>query len=82
LGGADRALFSPRVAGYRALSVFEWLVWDRSIIGSANDKAVLELLRAVARQRPAAGQGEPDLGLDGPETGGPLEITSSRMESQ
>lgn len=33
-----------------------------------------------ARQRLAAGQGELDLGLaDGPEAGGPLEITGSRM---
>jgi Transposase DDE domain len=49
-------------------------------IGSAHDDAELELLRAVARQRMAAGQGELDLGLDpSPEAGGPLPITSSRM---
>jgi hypothetical protein len=53
---------------------------DIEHIGSAHDDAELELLKAVARQRLAAGQGELDLGLDdGPEAGGPLEITSSRM---
>jgi len=33
-------------------------------IGSAHDDVGLELLKAVARQRLAAGQGELDLGLD------------------
>ncbi|ROO63410.1 DDE family transposase [Micromonospora sp. Llam0] len=38
------------------------------------------MLKSVARQRLAAGQGELDLGLDdSPDAGGPLEITSSRM---
>jgi hypothetical protein len=32
--------------------------------GSAHDDAELELLKAAARQRLAAGQGELDLGLD------------------
>ena len=49
-------------------------------IGSAHDDAELEVLKAVARQRIAAGQGELDLGLDAaPEAGGPLPITASRM---
>ena len=48
-------------------------------IGSAHDDAQLELLKAVARQRLAAGQGELDLGLDTAAPGGPLPITSSRM---
>jgi hypothetical protein len=48
-------------------------------IGSAHDGVELELLRAVARQRLAAGQGELDLGLDGGDCGAPLAITSSRM---
>jgi hypothetical protein len=53
---------------------------DIEHLGSAHSDAELELLKAVARQRLAAGQGELDLGLDdGPEAGGPLEITSSRM---
>jgi Transposase DDE domain len=55
-------------------------------IGSAHDDAGLELLKAVARQRLAAGQGELDLGLELTEParrgagGGPLPITSTRME--
>ncbi|WP_442942107.1 IS1634 family transposase [Nonomuraea sp. NBC_00507] len=50
-------------------------------IGSAHDDAELEMLKAIARQRLAAGQEELDLGLDdGPAAGGPLEIASSRME--
>jgi hypothetical protein len=55
-------------------------------IGSAHDGAGLELLKAVARQRLAAGQEELDLGLEvtGPARrgggGGPLPITSTRME--
>ena len=46
-------------------------------LGSAHDEAELEALKAAARQRIAAGQGELDLGL--PAGGGPLQITSSRM---
>lgn len=53
---------------------------DIEHIGSAHDDAQLELLKAAARQRLAAGQGELDLGLDvGADGGGPLPITSSRM---
>jgi hypothetical protein len=48
-------------------------------IGSAHDDAELELLKAVARQRLAAGQGELDLGLDAGAPGGPLPILGSRM---
>jgi hypothetical protein len=54
-------------------------------IGSAHDDVELELLKAVARQRLAAGQGELDLGLESTEParrgvgGGPLPITSTRM---
>jgi hypothetical protein len=48
-------------------------------IGSAHDDVELELLKAVARQRLAAGQGELDLGLDTAAPGGPLPITASRM---
>jgi hypothetical protein len=49
-------------------------------IGSAHDEVELELLKAAARQRMAAGQGELDLGLAvPPEAGGPLPITASRM---
>jgi hypothetical protein len=39
----------------------------------------LELLKAAARQRLAAGQGELDLGLDAGAAGGPLPISASRM---
>jgi hypothetical protein len=58
---------------------------DIEHLGSAHDDAELELLKAAARQRMAAGQGELDLGLEatGPawrgRGGGPLPITSSRM---
>jgi hypothetical protein len=57
---------------------------DIEHIGSAHDDAELELLKAVARQRLAAGQETLDLGLDragGSERAqhGPLEITWSRM---
>ncbi len=53
---------------------------DIEHIGSAHDDAQLELLKAAAKQRLAAGQGELDLGLDaGADRGGPLPITSSRM---
>jgi hypothetical protein len=49
-------------------------------IGSAHDEVELELLKAVARQRIAAGQEELDLGVAAPpESGGPLPITASRM---
>jgi hypothetical protein len=50
-------------------------------IGSAHDDARLELLKAAARQRLVAGQGEFDLQLQpGDAPGAPLPITSSRME--
>jgi hypothetical protein len=52
---------------------------DIEHIGSAHDEPELELLKAVARQRIAAGQGELDLGLDTAAPGGPLPITASRM---
>jgi Transposase DDE domain len=53
---------------------------DIEHIGSAHDEAQLAVLRSVARQRLAAGQGELDLGLDdSAEVGGPLQIASSRM---
>ena len=52
---------------------------DIEHVGSAHDDAELELLKAAARQRMAAGQGELELGLDAPGEGGPLPITSSRM---
>ncbi|HEX5200921.1 MAG TPA: IS1634 family transposase, partial [Actinoplanes sp.] len=55
---------------------------DIEHIGSAHDEARLELLKAAARQRLAAGQGELDLGMApgaAPDRGGPLPITSSRM---
>src|SRR5499425_2771660 len=58
---------------------------DIEHLGSAHDDVELELLKAAARQRMAAGQGELDLGLEATEParrgrgGGPLPITSSRM---
>jgi Transposase DDE domain len=52
---------------------------DIEHIGSAHDDVELELLKAVARQRLAAGQGELDLTLDTAAPGGPLPITASRM---
>jgi hypothetical protein len=54
---------------------------DIEHIGSAHDEAELEVLKAVARQRLAAGQDELDLGDlgSGRTRRGPLEITSSRM---
>jgi Transposase DDE domain len=53
---------------------------DIEHIGSAHDDIELEMLKTVARQRLAAGQGELDLGLDAPpEAGGALPITASRM---
>jgi len=48
-------------------------------LGSAHSGAEVELLKAAARQRLAAGQGELDLGLAVGAPGGPLPITSSRM---
>ncbi|HET9256635.1 MAG TPA: IS1634 family transposase [Pseudonocardiaceae bacterium] len=49
-------------------------------IGSAHDEVELEMLKAAARQRIAAGQSELDLGLaPPPAAGGPLPITASRM---
>lgn len=57
---------------------------DIEHIGSAHDEVELELLKAAARQRLTAGQGELDLGLEatGPARrgagGGPLPITSTR----
>ena len=51
---------------------------DIEHLGSAHDDVELELLKAAARQRLAAGQGELDLGL-GAAAGGPLPITGSRM---
>jgi hypothetical protein len=55
---------------------------DIEHIGSAHDDAELEILKAVARQRLAAGQGELNLGpgFGGQGPGGPSPITSSRME--
>jgi hypothetical protein len=59
---------------------------DIEHIGSAHDDVELELLKAVARQRLAAGQGVLDLGLEPTEPtrkgarGGPLPITASRMD--
>ena len=47
-------------------------------LGSAHDEAGLEVLKAAAQQRIAAGQLELGLGLE-PAGGGPLPITSSRM---
>jgi hypothetical protein len=54
---------------------------DIEHIGSAHTDADLELLKAVARQRLAAGQGELELRLPGSPAGGgaALPITSSRM---
>jgi len=57
---------------------------DIEHVGSAHDDAQLELLKAAARQRLAAGQGDLDLGLESAgqargKAGGPLPITASRM---
>src|SRR4051812_42720554 len=59
---------------------------DIEHIGSAHDDAQVELLKAVARQRLAAGQGELDLELPtstgsvaGPPAGAPLPILASQM---
>jgi Transposase DDE domain len=48
-------------------------------LGSAHSGAEVELLKAAARQRLAAGQSELDLGLDTAAPGGPLPIIASRM---
>ena len=48
-------------------------------LGSAHSGAEVELLKAAARQRLAAGQCELDLGLAVGAQGGPLPITASRM---
>jgi Transposase DDE domain len=48
-------------------------------LGSAHTPAEVELLKAAARQRLAAGQGVLDLGLDAGAPGGPLPIISSQM---
>ena len=48
-------------------------------IGSAHDEVELELLKTVAQQRLAAGQGVLDIAGLPPEAGGPLPIRSSRM---
>jgi len=48
-------------------------------LGSAHTPAEVELLKAAAWQKLAAGQGLLDLGLDAGARGGPLPITSSRM---
>jgi hypothetical protein len=61
--------------------VYSWHWGSRQIehIGSAHDDVELELLKAAARQRLAAGQGELDLGLDTGAAGGPLPVIASRM---
>lgn len=48
-------------------------------LGSAHDATQVEVLKAAARQRLAAGQDELDLGLARGAPGGPLPITASRM---
>jgi len=48
-------------------------------LGSAHSGAEVGLLKAVARQRLAVGQGELDLGLAAGAPVGPLPITPSRM---
>jgi hypothetical protein len=52
---------------------------DIEHFGSAHDEAELQVLKAAARQRLAAGQAELDLGLRAAAGSGPLPITSSRM---
>ena len=52
---------------------------DIEHLGSAHSGAEVELLKAAARQRLAAGQGGLDLGLAVGAPGGPLPITASRM---
>jgi hypothetical protein len=50
-----------------------------TMAGSAHSGAEVELRKAVARRRLAAGQGELDPGLAAHAPGGPLPITASRM---
>ena len=86
----------PTASGARAVQIVHGSRrGSRSIehVGSAHDDLELEALKAAARQRLAAGQGELDLGLGasvesaagvptGPSptpSGRPLEIASSRM---
>jgi Transposase DDE domain len=52
---------------------------DIEHLGSAHTPAEVELLKAAARQKLAAGQGELDLGLATGAPGGPLPIISSQM---
>jgi hypothetical protein len=52
---------------------------DIEHLGSAHAAAEVELLKAAARQKLAAGQGELDLGLETGAPGGPLPVISSRM---
>jgi len=52
---------------------------DIEHLGSAHDDVELELLKAAARQRLAAGQGVLDLGVDAGAADGPLRIIGSRM---
>lgn len=52
---------------------------DIEHVGSAHDVTELEALKAAARQRLSAGQGELDLGLVVAAAGGPLPVMSSRM---
>jgi hypothetical protein len=48
-------------------------------LGSAHDEQELEALKAAARQRLAAGQGELELGLDSAAASGPLPILGTRL---
>ena len=48
-------------------------------LGSAHDDAELEALKAAARQRLAAGQGELDLGLEATAAAGPLPIVGTQL---
>jgi hypothetical protein len=52
---------------------------DIEYIGSGPDDAGLELLKAAARERLAAGQGELDPGLDATSAGVLLPVAASRM---
>jgi hypothetical protein len=69
--GAVQVVWSSR----RGLRAIEHL-------GSAHDEVELEALKAAARQRMMAGQLELGLGMEtGRQGGGPLPITSSRMDT-
>ena len=61
--------------------VYSWPRGSREIehLGSARPGVELELLKAAARQRWAAGRGVLDLGLDTAAAGGPLPVTASGM---